>query len=175
MSQWYMSTKAGGSGRARRAWFVVGFGFVFEAGRGEVGRGEVGSWGEAPGLGFGSCSEARPAEAPDERHGALRHGGDELLGRRLVRVRLGLGVGVRVGVSGQWSGPGLGLGLGLGSGLGPEIRLRIRVWARGWGGLRRVEVKLLQVLLGHHPQRRPHARRAGGHGAPEDALLPLGA
>ena len=32
LSQWYMSTKAGGSGRARRAWFVVGFGFVFEAG-----------------------------------------------------------------------------------------------------------------------------------------------
>ena len=53
LSQWYMSTKAGGSGRARRAWFVVGFGFVFEAGRGEVGRGEVGLGVRRPGLGSG--------------------------------------------------------------------------------------------------------------------------
>ena len=31
---------------------------------------------------------ARPADAPDERHGRVLHGGGELGGRRLVRIRV---------------------------------------------------------------------------------------
>ena len=61
MSQWYMRTKAGGSGRARRAWFVSGFGFAFEAGPGEVGLGV-----RRPGLGSG-CAVRRARRKPQTR------------------------------------------------------------------------------------------------------------
>ena len=49
---------------------------------------------------------ARPAEAPDERHGPVLHGGDELGGRRLVRVRVRVRELGSVVSSGQGQGQG---------------------------------------------------------------------